>query len=60
MSLFKSVFDLVEDVITLPTDILGLTNHHDKKKALEIAKVKFINGEITAVQYEQVKKLIND
>jgi uncharacterized membrane protein len=37
-----------------------LTNHHDKKKALQIAREKFLDGEITATQYEQVKKLINE
>jgi uncharacterized membrane protein len=60
MGFFKDIFNLTEDLLSIPTDIVGLTNHHDKKKALQIAREKFLDGEITATQYEQVKKLINE
>jgi len=60
MGFFKDIFNLTEDLLSIPTDIVGLTNHHDKKKALQIAREKFLDGEMTATQYEQVKKLINE
>ena len=60
MGFFKDIFNLTEDLLSIPTDIVGLTNHHDKKRALQIAREKFLDGEITATQYEQVKKLINE
>jgi len=58
MGLFKDLFDLTEDVLAVPTDLVGLTNHHEKKAALDKAKEAFMKDEITAEEYKKVKDLL--
>ena len=58
MGLFKDLFELTEDVLAVPTDLVGLTNHHEKKAALDKAKAKFMNDEITAEEYKKIKELL--
>jgi hypothetical protein len=58
MGLLKGLFDLADDIVSIPTDIIGLTNHYEKKQALENAKREFINDRITASEYEKIKKLL--
>jgi hypothetical protein len=60
MGLFKGLFNLVEDVVLIPTDIVGLTNHHEKKEALRKAKIAFLNDEITETEYKKIKTLLED
>lgn len=59
MGLFKDLFDLTEAVLAIPTDLVGLTNHHDKKAALAKAKIAFLRDEITAEEYKKVKDLLS-
>lgn len=58
MGILKEIFDLADDIVSLPTDLLGLTNHHEKKEALQKAKQAFMTDQITASEYEKIKKLL--
>tara|TARA_R110002020_G_scaffold40164_3_gene118916 strand:+ start:2369 stop:2548 length:180 start_codon:yes stop_codon:yes gene_type:complete len=55
MGLIKGIFDLVEDVVSIPTDIVGITNHHEKKEILQKAKIAFMNDEISETEYKKIK-----
>ena len=59
MGLFKDLFGLAEDVLAIPTDLVGLTNHHNKKEALEKAKLMFVGDEITLEEYRRIKELLS-
>jgi hypothetical protein len=59
MGLFKDLFNLTEDVLALPIDLVGITNHHEKKAALDKAKRMFMRDEITVEEYNKVKDLLS-
>tara|TARA_R110000772_G_scaffold259692_1_gene377366 strand:+ start:705 stop:887 length:183 start_codon:yes stop_codon:yes gene_type:complete len=59
MGILSGLFNLAEDIISIPTDLVGITNHHDKKEMLAEAKRRFIADEITSAQYEKLKIIIN-
>ena len=58
MGLLKGLFGLVDDIITIPTDMVGLTNHWEKKEILERAKRAYLRGEITIEEYKKIKTYI--
>lgn len=58
MGFLKNIFDLADDIISIPTDLIGLTNHYEKKEILRKAKESFLNDKITSAEYEKVKKLL--
>jgi hypothetical protein len=60
MGFLKGLFNLAEDIVSIPTDIVGLTNHHEKKEALQKAKIAFMNDEITDTEYRKIKALLED
>jgi len=60
MGILKGVFNLVEDVVLIPTDIIGLTSHYEKKEALKKAKLAFLNDEITESEYKKIKEYLKD
>jgi len=60
MGLLKGLFDLAEDIVLIPTDIVGLTNHYEKKEALQKAKIAFMKDEITAEEYKKIKSYLED
>ena len=59
-NLFKDVLGLVEDVITLPTDLLGLTNFSSKKQAREYVETQYAIGNINHQQYIALMKMIDN
>jgi hypothetical protein len=59
MGLLKGLFDLADDIISIPTDLVGITNHHEKKEVLQKAKKAFMNDEITSSEYEKIKRLLD-
>jgi len=59
MGLLKGLFDLADDIISIPTDLVGITNHHEKKEVLKKAKKAFMNDEITSSEYEKIKRLLD-
>ena len=59
MGLLKGLFDLAEDIVSIPTDIVGITSHHEKKEILQKAKVAFMNDEISGSEYEKIKAYCN-
>lgn len=58
MGILKSLFNLADDIISIPTDLVGITNHHKKKEVLERAKEAFLRNEITSAEYERIKKIL--
>ena len=58
MGLLKGLFELADDIISIPTDLAGITNHHEKKEILRKAKEAFMNDQMTANEYEKIKKLL--
>lgn len=58
MGLLKGLFDLADDIVSIPTDIVGLTNHHEKKEVLQKVKIAFMNDEITESEYRKIKSLL--
>lgn len=60
MGLLKGLFNLAEDIISIPTDLVGITNHYEKKELLEKAKNDFINDRITAAEYSKIKEILRD
>lgn len=60
MGFLKDILGLADDLISIPTDLIGLTNHHDKKEALRKAKIAFMNDEISAEEYRKIKTLLED
>lgn len=59
MGILGDLLGLADDIISIPTDFIGLTNHHNKKEALERAKIAFIQGDISAAQFEAIKKQLS-
>ena len=57
MGLLKGLFDLADEIISIPTDILGITGNSSNEDILRKAKVAFLNGDITAREYETIKRL---
>lgn len=53
MGLLGSLLKLADDIVSIPTDLIGLTNHYGKKKAREILKEAFLNDKITSAEYEK-------
>ena len=60
MGLLSGLFNLADDIISIPTDIIGITNHHDKKEALQKAKIAFMNDEITETEFKKIKLLLEE
>lgn len=60
MGLLKGLFNLAEDIISIPTDLVGITNHYEKKELLEKAKRDFINDRITSAEYSKIKEILRD
>jgi hypothetical protein len=58
MGLLSGLFELADDIISIPTDLVGLTNHHEKKNTLEKAKIAFLNNEISASEYNKIKEIL--
>lgn len=58
MGLLKGLFDLADDLVSIPTDLVGLTNHHEKKEVLRKAKTAFMEGEISSAEYEKIIKIM--
>ena len=54
MGLLKGIFDLADDIISIPTDIIGITNNHGKAKARKIARTAFAYGKINREEYEEL------
>jgi hypothetical protein len=55
MGLLSGLFNLADDIISIPTDIVGLTSHYEKKEMLQKAKIAFMNDKISGVEYEKIK-----
>ena len=60
MGLLSGLFNLADDIISIPTDIVGLTNHYEKKEALQKAKIAFMNDDITETEYKKIKAYLED
>ena len=60
MGLLGNIFGLVDDIVSIPTDIVGLTNHHAKKKAMKIATTGLIEGKITMKEYKELVEYIEN
>lgn len=60
MGLLKGLLKLADDVVSLPTDILGITNHHGKEKAKRIAKLGYIEGKISEEEYKRLLAYIDE
>ena len=60
MGLLTGLFNLADDIISIPTDIVGLTNNYEKKEALQKAKVAFMNDDITETEYKKIKAYLED
>jgi hypothetical protein len=60
MGLLSGLFDLADDIISIPTDIVGLTNHYEKKEALQKAKIAFMNDDITETEYKKIKAYLEE
>lgn len=60
MGFLKDIIGLADDIVSIPTDFIGLTNHHDKKEALRKAKIAFMNDEISAEEYRKIKTLLEE
>lgn len=58
MGLLKGLFDFADDIVSIPIDLVGLTNHYEKKEVLEKAKRAFMEDKITSAEYEKIKKLL--
>jgi hypothetical protein len=58
MGLLSGLFELADDIISIPTDLVGLTNHHEKKHTLEKAKKAFLNNQISANEYNKIKEIL--
>lgn len=58
MGLLTSLFNLADDLVSIPTNLLGITNHHEKKKVLSKYKRLFINGKISSEEYEKVRRIL--
>lgn len=59
MGILGDLFSLADDIVSIPTDFIGLTNHHSKKEAQQIAEKAFKSGRINAEQYIQLLQEIN-
>lgn len=60
MGILRGLFDLADDIVSIPTDMLGITDHYEKKKVEQFAKQAFIAGEITAKQYQEIISRLNN
>lgn len=60
MGLLTGLFNLAEDIVSIPTDVLGLTSHYEKKEALQKAKIAFMNDDITEAEYKKIKACLED
>ena len=60
LNLIKDTLGLVEDIITTPTDMLGLTNFSDKKSARNAVELMFASGEINRKEYEAMMAVIDN
>lgn len=54
MGILGGLLKLVDDIVSVPTDILGITNHHGKEKARRIAKAGYIEGKIDEAEYKRL------
>ena len=60
MGILGGILGLVDDIVSIPTDLIGLTNHHDKKDAIKKIKIAFVNGDITESEYKKLLIAIQD
>lgn len=60
MGLLGGILGLVDDIVSIPTDMVGLTNHYEKKDAIKMAKLAYLNDEITEQEYKKLLLLIKD
>ena len=58
MGLLKNIFDLADDIVSIPTDLLGLTNHYKKKEAIEYINEQFAEGKITRSEHARLLRYI--
>jgi len=60
MGIINGILGIVDDIITIPTDILGITNHHGKEKGKRIARLAYIEGKITEDEYKRLLLMIDE
>jgi len=60
MGIIKGLFSLVDDIISIPTDLIGLTNHHKRKEIKRILDRAFIEDKISSEDYEKAKTLLDN
>jgi len=60
MGLLKGILGLVDDIVSIPTDIIGITNHYNKKEARRYVQRKFLSGEISSSEYEKLLLIIEN
>ena len=71
MGLLKGLFELADEIVSIPTDILGITGgstlesvarqihnltYSEQKELLRASKLRFMNDEISASEYSFIKK----
>lgn len=54
MGLLKGIFNLADNIVSIPTDMLGITNNHGKNKARKIARTALAYGKINRDEYEEL------
>lgn len=59
-NLIKDLGGLVEDVITFPTDFIGLTNFSSKKEARQAVDLLLASGEINNKQHQALMTAIDN
>lgn len=60
MGILGGLLKLADDIVSIPTDIIGITNHHGKEKARRIAKIGFIEGKINEEEYKRLLAYIDE
>jgi hypothetical protein len=59
MGILTDILNLADDIISIPTDILGITNHYNKKQAIQTANEALITGKIDPQEYAKLINYIN-
>lgn len=60
MGILGDIFNFADDVLSIPTDLLGLTNHHKKKEAIEWVEDVYNKGQISPDEYLKLMKYIEN
>lgn len=59
-NLLKDTLGLVEDIVTLPTDALGLTNFSTKKQARAAVDMALARGDINNAEHKALMSMIDN